>query len=261
MRLSLLRSAAIGVAIMGAGAAAPAYAQWAVIDGTNLVQNTKTAINQVNEAIQQVQNAKRLTNLKPMLNQVSRSATDLINEKTNAISNSIYKTNPNSSTSITTIQNALRAQGAPASQADALNRLTSTLGSSSQSAATLKSYDGMYARADNAANLTRSIADVEQDRASLAQSVNSYAAEGASLGDNNMAASMQHVAAGNLLNARQMNKMIEAQNVVAQQNQDQINRELAQESARLESHIRAIQKAGDAQNVTVSDINASPISN
>ncbi|MBB3475837.1 hypothetical protein [Sphingomonas sp. BK345] len=265
MRHTLFRRAAVAASALAVAVAAPASAQWAVIDGSNLIQNTRSAIQSIDQLLemkrqgtQAISNAKRLTNLDSMLSQVRRTTSQLDDEQLRSVANEVYRTNPGAPGALARIQAQLRAQGGPAAKDNALSRLSAALGASRADAA-LGNYSGMYSRSDTAANLTRGIADVETDRASLARSIDDYAAQGSRLGDNNLAASVQHMATGNLLNARQMNKMMEAQNLVAQQNQESMNRELAQESARLESHIRAIQKANAAQNVTLSDISARPV--
>jgi len=267
MKLSLLRSAAVAASLLIAAGAAPASAQFGgiVYDPSNFAQNLRSAIQGLDQLIearrqgvQALNNAKRLTNLDSMLAQVKRSTSQLNDEQLRSVANEIYRANPGAPGALSRIQAQLRAQGAPAAKTDALARLSSALGAS-RAEASLGGYNGLYARSESAANLTRGIADVETDRASLARSIDNYATEGSRLGSDNLAASVQHMASGNLLNARQMNKMMEAQNLVAQQNQESMNRELAQESARLESHIRSIQKANAAQNVTVSDVSAKPV--
>ena len=179
VKLSVFRGAALSAGtIMSLAAATPASAQWAVIDVSNLVQTTKTAITEIDslielqqQGVQAVTNAKRAVSLDGMLDKVTRSVSQLSDEQVRAVANDVYRTDPTSASALTQIQATLRAQGAPAAKTDALARLTNAIGAS-QSSTTLGNYDGMYARADNAANLTRSIADVERDRATLAQSVN-----------------------------------------------------------------------------------------
>jgi hypothetical protein len=225
---------------------------------TQAIQAINTVLHLKSQIIQQAKNAVGLTGLPTLISEVQRTTAALSLEEINSVVNNLYKLDPNSAAFGSSVRSVLEAtQNFPAERANIMTQLSSIV-SASDATSLQYSYEPLQQQADQSVAASKSIAEVEKSRIEFANSINDYSAEQATLGDDSAGATMQHIASSNMLNARQLNKLLAATSLLAQQQQQIMNRQLADDNKKIKEQIRSIKAANAAMSGGVATLTFAP---